>query len=71
VRLLLIVAVWDGTMGIFFDQERRLICAIARDRDLAASACDPSRRAMFSNRAAQLARHLPQTRAERLLLSTR
>jgi len=55
-------------MGIFFDQERRLIASIEREKDLAASMADPSRRRSRLRRVGDLARQLPHTRMERLLL---
>jgi len=54
-------------MGIFFDRERALLAAIAREQDLAAT--DPVRRAMWLKRARRQAGRLPQSSAEKLLLS--
>jgi hypothetical protein len=58
-------------MGIFFDQERRLIASIEREKDLAATMADPSRRQSRLRRVRDLARQLPHTRMERLLLRLR
>jgi len=56
------------TTGILFEQERRIRCAIATERDLAASRT-PDRRAEHMARIGMLAMQLPQSRAEALLLS--
>ncbi|MBN8809359.1 MAG: hypothetical protein J0I47_14145 [Sphingomonas sp.] len=56
-------------MGILFDQERRLRCAIARERDIAASAADPRRRVAACDLSRRLSRQLPQGPVEPLLLT--
>lgn len=54
---------------IMFEAERRLRCAIARERDLAATVDHPDRRRSYSDRARSFRRALPQSEAERLLLT--
>lgn len=54
---------------IFFDAERRVKCAISRERDLAATVTDLASRTAHVMRARSLAAQLPQSDAERLLLA--
>jgi hypothetical protein len=56
-------------MGILFDRERRLLATIALERDLAASFDHPDRRRAAAARIAAQVRRLPQSPAERLLLT--
>lgn len=54
---------------IMFEAERRLRCAIAREQDLAATVDDPDRRRFHNDLARSFGRALPQSSAERLLLT--
>src|SRR3982751_5560464 len=55
-------------MGLLFDRERHVRCQIHTARDVAATAADPCRRIVHLARARKLARSLPTTLAEQLLV---
>ena len=56
-------------MGLLFDRERRLRGAIASARDIAATSNDHGTRLAHLKKACGLARRLPVTPAEQMLLS--
>jgi hypothetical protein len=58
-----------GDAPFLFDPERRLLCEISRERDIASTLSDPARRASHHSRARAFSALLPQSVCERLLLT--